>query len=197
MPSAHTEWRVKYGSQLKAQFLGRLALRHPRDAIDRFCSMDPVDNNPARGCPPCPPSSHLCQQCGKLQTEHNRQPYHAYVHSLCGRWRRLQHLDNFMNEPFHRALPRGRPSPSVAIIDVSTLGITLEGEFTEAASLLKYLDSSSSGARSRYFVIEDLSVDIIELRGTRFDVEPEFFSAHIYSLDWFSRCSSPTTVPCS
>ena len=137
----------------------------------------------------------LCQICRRRQIDHNRLPYHAHVHSLCRRWKNLQHLDNFMNQPFHHIQPKGEPNPRVAIFDVSDR-ITFREEFTHVDTLSSFL-GGELGKRPpalRIFLLQDLFPDLIEFIGTNFDVDPAFFSSHIYDLDWFSKTSSTATV---
>lgn len=139
----------------------------------------------------------ICQICRRPQIEHNRLPYHAYVYSLTRRWRNLQHLDNFMNQPFHRILPKGQPNPRAAVVDVSAIdGIVSLNEFTNVNILSKFMDDELGNPPSalRIFVVQDLFPELIEFIGAKFNVDPAFFSAHIYDLDWFSKSSSAATV---
>jgi hypothetical protein len=138
-----------------------------------------------------------CRICGCPEIDHNRPPYHAHVHSLCRRWRNLQHLDNYMNQPFHRNLPKGQPNPRVAVFDVSsTVGLAFRNEFTHVHALSNFLDGERENGPPtlRIFVIQDLFPDLIEFMGANFDVDPAFFSSHIYDLDWFSKTPSAATV---
>jgi len=139
----------------------------------------------------------LCQICRRPQIEHNRHSYHAYVHSLSRRWRNLQHLDDFMNRPFHGILPKGQPNPRIAVLDISaTDGIVFHNEFSHVDPLANFLDSELGKhlPTLRIFLVQDLLPDLIEFIGTKFDVDPAVFSAHIYDLDWFSKSSSAATV---
>jgi hypothetical protein len=141
--------------------------------------------------------SDLCQICRRPQNEHNRLPYHAYVYSLSRRWRNLQHLDNFMNNPFHGILPKGKPNPRIAVLDISeTDGIVFLNEFTNVDTLSNFLNNDSGNhlPSLRIFLLQDLFPELIEFIGANFDVDPAFFSAHIYDLDWFSKSASAATV---
>ena len=132
----------------------------------------------------------LCQICRRPQPEHCRLHYHAHVYSLSRRWRNLQHIDNFMNQRFHGNLPRGNPSQRVAVVDISaTTGVIFHKELS-VTTLPKFLSGESPLPALRIFVVQDLFPDVIELFGSTFDIDPSFFSAHIYDLDWFSKNSS-------
>jgi len=134
-----------------------------------------------------------CQICRRPQIEHYRLPYHAYVYSLSQRWRNLQHIDNFMNQPFHRTPPKGNPSLRLAVVDLSaTAGVVFREELS-ITTLAKFLSSESPLPALRIFLVQDLFPDVIELLGSNFDIDPSFFSTHIYDLDWFGKSSSAAT----
>lgn len=44
----------------------------------------------------------------------------------------------------------------------------------------------TDGASFRLYVVEDLSRDVIELLGTKFGIEPDFFRAHIVDYAWYN-----------
>jgi hypothetical protein len=91
--------------------------------------------------------------------------------------------------------PAGQSTPRCAVIDTSANGVLVRGSFTNILDLQPLLDVSSCTSDARLFVIEDLSVDFIELFGSRLHIDPAFFSSHVYALGWYSRCPSPTTIP--
>jgi hypothetical protein len=138
-----------------------------------------------------------CQwpECRIPQAEHNRLPYHRFVHALCDKWPLLQHLDNFMNEPLHRTFPREGPKARIAVLDFCDTGITSQGTFDQADKFSTFLDQVQRKGSTRLFLVEDLSRDIVEILGSRFDVDPAFFAWHVGGMGWFSRRSSPSTVP--
>jgi len=143
-----------------------------------------------------PSTSCPWPECHVSQSGHERRPYHAYVHALCPKWPRLQPLDDFLNNGFHRNLPLGSPQPRIAVFRMSAQGVILEGQFGEdelATFSMDLVDPLSC----RLFLVEDLSPDIVEILGTRFDIDPTFFAGHIWSLNWFSGRSSPATAPLS
>ena len=121
--------------------------------------------------------------------------YHNYVHSLSTRWPLLQQLDVFMNDPFGRSIRRGNPRPRVAVLEFSHTGIAPEMEFTSAYDFRMFLDQSAQA--TRLFLVEDLSLELIEILGGHFDVDPLFFATHLWQNDWYNRHSSPATVPYS
>ena len=95
-----------------------------------------------------------------------------------------------MNQRFHGNLPRGNPSQRVAVVDISaTTGVIFHKELS-VTTLPKFLSGESPLPALRIFVVQDLFPDVIELFGSTFDIDPSFFSAHIYDLDWFSKNSS-------
>lgn len=122
-----------------------------------------------------------------------RKPYHAYVHSLSDRWLKLRHLDQFMDPGSSEFPEKGSIKHRISIIEdiESNQSVT---EVYDAAGLEAFLDSSSA-QRNRLIIVENLSKEIVEILGQRFDVDPTFFASYIYALDWFGRASSPTTVP--
>ncbi|KAK7425532.1 hypothetical protein QQZ08_007973, partial [Neonectria magnoliae] len=52
----------------------------------------------------------------------------------------------------------------------------------------KRRDGGSTGAhvKFRLFVVEDLSLKVIERLGFHFDIDPDFFRAHIFDYAWFN-----------
>ncbi|KAG8157925.1 hypothetical protein KVR01_012197 [Diaporthe batatas] len=45
---------------------------------------------------------------------------------------------------------------------------------------------TTNGASFRLYVVEDLSAEVIELLGTKFGIEPDFFRAHIVDYAWYN-----------
>jgi hypothetical protein len=138
-----------------------------------------------------------CRLCGKSELGHARQPYHSYVHSLSERWPQLKHLEEFLHGDPHSRGTTGTPNTRIAILEFRENECRIQGEFADAQNLSTFLQTPAPSNSSRLFLIQDISPDVVELLGFKFDVDPIFFSSHIYSLDWFSRVSSPTTVPLS
>lgn len=58
---------------------------------------------------------------------------------------------------------------------------------SETESLQGQLKANTTdGASFRLYVVEDLSADVIELFGTMFEIEPDFFRAHIVDYAWYN-----------
>lgn len=60
-------------------------------------------------------------------------------------------------------------------------------DFSDIGSLSKCLNglaNTHDEVKARLFVIEDLSADVIEALGARFDVDPLFFRGHISDYMW-------------
>ena len=130
--------------------------------------------------------------CDKDKTHQSRRPYHSYVHNLSKRWRHLQHLDDFMDN--HKSQSENISDTHVTVIDICD-GAQIDSEFTSVVDLSAFLDNTPQKECSRLFLVENISRDFIEYLGSHFDMDPAVFSSHIYGFDWFSRCSSATTVP--
>lgn len=146
------------------------------------------------------PSDSLCQlpECRIPNVQHNRErpgDYHRFVHALCDKWPLLQHLDNFMNKPIHRTFPPGGPKARIAVLNFCDTGITSQGTFDEVDKFSSFLEQDTEKSGTRLFLVEDLSTDLVEILGSRFDVDPAFFAWHVGGMGWFSRRSSPSTVP--
>jgi hypothetical protein len=144
-------------------------------------------------------SAQRCRwpRCSTPHADHFRKPYHNFVHSLCETWPPLHHLANFMDEPFHKVVPWGQPNLQIAVVDFSGDGSALQGQFGNADALSAFLTKCPQEGVSRLFLVEGLSRDLVEFLGTELDVDPAFFTSHLWGLDWFPRRSSSSTVPCS
>jgi hypothetical protein len=113
--------------------------------------------------------------------------YHKYIRCLGKSWPQLRLLDDFMSHVSHEISKRCLKN--VIQVDVSAVQVS----FKEVDQL--GLSFPNSGLR--ILLLEDLTPDLIEAIGSTFDVDPLFFSAHLYDQDWFSRHSSPATVSSS
>ncbi|KAI1304367.1 hypothetical protein F5Y03DRAFT_177760 [Xylaria venustula] len=60
--------------------------------------------------------------------------------------------------------------------------------FTSAQTLKDGLESTNedSSVKFRLYVVEDLSRDVIEILGSKFAIEPDFFRAHIVDYAWYN-----------
>ncbi|KAH8812361.1 hypothetical protein F5884DRAFT_308219 [Xylogone sp. PMI_703] len=142
-------------------------------------------------------SLYDCQRasCRLPQSSHRRKPYHQRIYSLCNTSPLLQHLDDYMNEGFHRIAPLGNPSSRVGILEIAGEKFVPRSTFTIDADLKEYLSQSGvNNHRSRLLLIEDISPELIEFLGSELEIDPFFFATHICSLNWFRGRSSPSTV---
>lgn len=70
-------------------------------------------------------------------------------------------------------------------------GDVVEKRFTKSQELRTALEGEAKGwndsnIQFRLYVVEDLSRDVIELLGDRYDVDPAFFREHILDFSWFN-----------
>lgn len=56
--------------------------------------------------------------------------------------------------------------------------------------ILKLESEKSSSVKFRLFVVEDLSRDVIETLGSRYDVDPSFFREHLVDYIWYNISKS-------
>lgn len=65
---------------------------------------------------------------------------------------------------------------------------TIEKECTSTEALTDALDSLNTDGlpKTNLIVVEDLSRDVIELLGSRFDVDPSFFREHLADYAWYN-----------
>jgi hypothetical protein len=58
--------------------------------------------------------------------------------------------------------------------------------FKKPEELKAGLDEKPHDVQFRLFVVEDLSREVIELLGAKFDIDPSFFRAHINDYAWYN-----------
>jgi hypothetical protein len=124
-------------------------------------------------------------------------PYLAHVKKLSKQWKCLQHLATFMEvgtTPLQT--PEFRPGEqeerltrtNITFIEYRPAEepkVTPIKEHTVLDETLKGLVVAGNGpAPLRLFIVEDLSQRVIELLGTRFDVDPLFFREQIDDFVW-------------
>jgi len=120
-----------------------------------------------------------------------RLPYHDFVHKIRPQWHQLRHLDDFMSKPKDHDF-------KVAVVDFDDAGGSIWKEFTKVPPLSDFLDCVPDGPIwSRLLIVEDPSRTLIEMLGSRYDLDPEFFSMHVVNHHWFGMCSSLETIPSS
>ena len=84
----------------------------------------------------------------------------------------------------------------VTRLDYLASGETIEPRYGDPRALRAALDETSTEKRDfRLFVVEDLSRDLIELLGARYDIEPHFFREHIFSHPWYGNSDRWTNLP--
>lgn len=76
-------------------------------------------------------------------------------------------------------------------------GLPKKKEFTDSATLDDHIagleNEDDPSVRFRLFVVEDLSRDVIETLGSRYDVDPSFFREHIVDYVWYNISKSNCT----
>lgn len=75
---------------------------------------------------------------------------------------------------------------NVAVLDFSPTG-GLESKNASTVDELKmHLHNKPDGTSTRFIIVEDLSNDVIELLGGKFDIDPAFFREHINDYSWYN-----------
>ena len=119
-------------------------------------------------------------------------PYRNFVEKLRLQWHQVRHLIDFMHKDESNRHPF-----RVAVLDFDDCeGVILRNEFTLVWSLSTFLDRDPPKS-SRLLIVEDPSTDLIEMLGSRYDVDPEFFSVHVVNHHWYGMCSSVEMIPSS
>lgn len=124
------------------------------------------------------------------------QPYLNHIRSLSHNgWPHLRYLADFIDTstipiknkfltPQDRLERRHRVK--VSVINFSSGNCIERRDFNDPTALSHFLNSSSNENQASLFVVEDLSTDTVELLGSRFDVDPTFFRAHLGDYIWFN-----------
>jgi len=74
-----------------------------------------------------------------------------------------------------------RPGAPHIYVDKKSLSDALSAQLAEDGA-----DGNNRDIAMRLFVVEDLSREVIEQLGYHFDIEPDFFRAHIYENAWYN-----------
>ncbi|KAI0971892.1 hypothetical protein F4678DRAFT_432432 [Xylaria arbuscula] len=139
-----------------------------------------------------------------------RYPYLAQVKRLSeAGWNHLRLLSDFMSigtvpqrwkdldtsrsltstENLGRQAERQRriEKTNVSVLSYCTSEVKREN-FTSAQTLRDGLESANadSSIKFKLYVVEDLSRDVIEILGSNFAIEPDFFRAHIVDYAWYN-----------
>lgn len=76
-------------------------------------------------------------------------------------------------------------------------GAVVKTEIKKASALKKYFSQPRDDAsvRLRLFVVEDLSREVIETLGSKFDIDPSFFREHLVDYVWYNISKSIRQIP--
>ncbi|KAI2625844.1 hypothetical protein GGR54DRAFT_517526 [Hypoxylon sp. NC1633] len=130
-------------------------------------------------------------------------PYLLHIKSISTAWPHLHYLVQWMEvttSPTKWQLIRGlapqrlseirneRASrTNAAAFDfVSGQPAPTELRITNPRDLADYLDQPIASDTTRFYVVEDLSRDVIELLGSKLDIDPLFFREHINDYTWYN-----------
>lgn len=124
------------------------------------------------------------------------RPYLRYIESLAHGWPHISYLADFMkvttSPPKQRFLSEldkaeraCRTKMAMLTFEPGTSVCRVDFSDTKALSeALNGPDNSHNTVKVRLFVVEDLSRDVIEAFGARFDIDPLFFRGHISDYMW-------------
>lgn len=121
-------------------------------------------------------------------------PYLSHIKSLIPGWPHLRYLADFLEVSTvptkWQFLNPSERAERAARINIASLDFS-PGHETETCQIssIKELDhflNQPPPARSeaRLFVVEDLSRSVVEALGSTFDIDPQFFRAHICDYMW-------------
>lgn len=128
-------------------------------------------------------------------------PYLAHVKSLASSWKSLRYLADWMEvgtSPLKWKEIRARPherreraaKTEVTMLEYSPTQKLREARLGTPIALREALEDNPSGTPEaptlRLFLVEDLSQQVIETLGSRFDVDPTFFRDQIADYNWFN-----------
>ncbi|RPA76000.1 hypothetical protein BJ508DRAFT_242872 [Ascobolus immersus RN42] len=137
-------------------------------------------------------------------------PYFRHIQDLSRQYPRLEHLADNMkistvptkgpaleNEP--KEVLERLERTHVMSLDFTDPSRPLQQEFTDCHTFAQYLEIVSNEAttipievpeepkaRSRLFIVEDLSRTVIESLGSTFNIDPTFFRGHLDDHTWFN-----------
>jgi hypothetical protein len=126
----------------------------------------------------------------------HRKPYMAYIESLSQGWPHILYLADFMkvttSPPKLRFLTEEDKAErairtKVAVLSFEPKTASIREDLSNIDELTAFLNrpgNDHDNVHARLFIVEDLSRDVIEELGTRFDVDPSFFRGHISDYMW-------------
>ena len=121
----------------------------------------------------------------------------SYLRSLSSGWPHVQYLADFMEVTTSPTKLKFLTSTDklerasrtkVSLLDIDSRRIFKRTNYATIDGLSKALKDPSSGHENvnvRLFLVEDLSRDVIEALGARFDIDPLFFRGHISDYTWY------------
>ncbi|KAF2653757.1 hypothetical protein K491DRAFT_602203 [Lophiostoma macrostomum CBS 122681] len=134
-------------------------------------------------------------------------PYLTHVKSLASSWKTLQHLVHFMEvgtTPLRWMDIKKNPGDreeranrvTVTQIDYCSGLQPRPVKLDSPSALREALQTSieTEDPSLRLFLVEDLSLQVIEQLGSRFDIDPLFFREHIVDYTWFNT-RDPWVIP--
>lgn len=119
--------------------------------------------------------------------------YEAYVLGLVPHWPHLRIVTDFMSSdhtytptPFTKITFK----PDIRVVDVTYTphkyaASAENNHFFSVDQLRQFLVKPSAGYSRRFIMVEDLSAEVIELLGSTFNLDPEFFAQHL--SDWWTN----------
>lgn len=129
--------------------------------------------------------------------------YGDYVKALAlNQQPRLKLLADFMSNGvsiagYHSDEDVRRRLTKVSVTVVNIYGCkSTRNDFTNYSGLIEHLDTGNSAHTFQLIITEGLSRDIIELLGSRYDLDPRFFENHLRGLNdflagkWSGDCTS-------
>jgi hypothetical protein len=136
-------------------------------------------------------------------------PYLAHIKSLANTWKPLRHLADFM-EVGTTPLLWGQMSSeehkercsrtNVTFLEYApeaaepkSIPITTAGALKETLAALSHEEPGEPPLR--LFIVEDLSQQVIESLGSRFDIDPNFFRDQIDDYVWYNTRDAWATAP--
>ena len=118
--------------------------------------------------------------------------YCDYVTALAHKQQpRLRLLADFLSDTFRisgyhsdQDVQRRMTDVNVTVIEYSKCQFS-SNDFTDCMSLSTHLNNPISADASRFVFAEGLSRDVIEILGSRYDLDPRFFENHLRGLEDF------------
>ena len=157
-----------------------------------------MDVSASTRCKVCSLVSHLSRFFRAILIRGHKRPspYLSYLDSLSQGWPHVSYLADFMrvttSPPKLRFLQakdqiERAERTKVSFLTFQTTGPVRRDDFSNIHGLSEALEGSGNDhdhVHARLIVVEDLSRDVIEKLGARFDIDPLFFRSHISDYLW-------------